>query len=138
MEETILELLGRPDYTPLNASEIVAQLGRRNDQGKVQRVPARMERSGQIARVKQGNRYALPLDADLVPGRIRMNRQGVGFLQADDPKLPSIRIPQDATATAMHGDHVLVRMDSSPRQTGRDKPAETSGRVVRVLERART
>ena len=70
-----------------------------------------MERSGQIARIKQGNRYALPLAADLVPGRIRMNRAGVGFLQADDPKVPTIRIAQDATATAMHGDHVLVRRD---------------------------
>ena len=72
---------------------------------------ARLERQGQIARVKQGNRYALPLDADLVPGRIRMNRQGVGFLQPDDPKMPTIRVPSDATATAMHGDHVLVRRD---------------------------
>ena len=138
MEEEILNLLARPDYAPLNAAEIVLQLGRRNDQGKVERVLAQLERSGQIARVKQGNRYALPLDADLVPGRIRMNRQGVGFLQADDPKLPSVRIPHDATATAMHGDHVLVRMDGSIRPAGRDKPAEMSGRVVRVLESART
>src|SRR5256714_4212438 len=132
MEETILNLLGRPDYTPLNAAEIVAQLGRRNDQGKVERVLARMERSGQIARVKQGNRYALPVDADLVPGRIRMNRQGVGFLQADDPKFPSIRIPQDATAPAMHGDHVLVRMDGSGQAAGRGKPAQLQRRVGRV------
>ena len=138
MEEKILNLLGRPDYTPLNASELLAQLGLRNDQGRLERVLAQMERSGQIARVKQGNRYALPVDADLVPGRIRMNRQGVGFLQPDDPKFPSIRIPHDATATAMHGDHVLVRMDVSPRVHGREKPGETSGRVVRVLERART
>jgi ribonuclease R len=99
---------------------------------------ARLERNGQIARIKQGNRYALPLAADLVPGRIRMNRAGVGFLQPDDPTLPTIRVSQDATSTAMHGDHVLVRRDVHPRIPQRQATEEASGRVVRVLERART
>jgi ribonuclease R len=97
-----------------------------------------LERTGQIARIKQGNRYALPLAADLVPGRIRMNRAGVGFLQADDPKVPTIRIAQDATGTAMHGDHVLVRRDVLPRVPRRNERDEPTGRVLRVLERART
>src|SRR5262249_52110670 len=82
--------------------------------------------------------YALPLEADLVPGRIRMNRQGVGTLQPDDPKIPVIRIPHDATATAMHGDHVLVRKDVVPRKAHRGFSGEPTGRIVRVLERART
>src|SRR5664279_4114772 len=76
--------------------------------------------------------------AELVPGRIRMNRAGVGFLQADDPKVPTIRIAQDATGTAMHGDHVLVRRDVLPRVPRRNERDEPTGRVVRVLERART
>ena len=83
MQDRILTLLGRPDYTPLNASELRSKLGLpRSRQRELEGVLAQMERRGQIARVKQGNRYALPLEADLVPGRIRMNRQGVGFLQA--------------------------------------------------------
>jgi ribonuclease R len=105
--------------------------------GKLQHVLKRLERSGRIARVKQGNRYALPLEADLVPGRIRMNRQGVGLLQPDDPKLPAIRVPHDATSTAMHGDHVLVRRDVQSRG-GRSDGSAPTGRVVRVLEAART
>ena len=88
---------------------------RRSQQRELEHVLTRLERNGQIARIKEGNRYALPLAADLVPGRIRMNRAGVGFLQPDDPKLPTIRISQDATATAMHGDRVLVRRDVLPR-----------------------
>ena len=118
MEDKILNLLQRPNYTPQNAAELRARLGlRRNQQRDLEHVLARMERNGKVARIKQGNRYALPISADLVPGRIRMNRQGVGFLQADDPKVPTIRIWPDATSTAMHGDHVLVRMDrlSRPR-----------------------
>ena len=139
MEDKILGLLKRPNYTPQNAAELRAQLGfRHSQQAELEHVLARLERTGQIARIKEGNRYGLPLAADLVPGRIRMNRAGVGFLQADDPKVPTIRIAQDATGTAMHGDHVLVRRDVLPRIPRRNERDEPTGRVVRVLERART
>jgi ribonuclease R len=139
MEDKILSLLKGPNYTPQNAAELWAQLGlRQGQQRELEHILARLERTGQIARIKQGNRYALPLAADLVPGRIRMNRAGVGFLQADDPKVPTIRIAQDATGTAMHGDHVLVRRDVLPRVPRRNERDEPTGRVVRVLERART
>src|SRR2546421_4900522 len=137
MEEKILKLLRRPDYTPLDLSGLARQLGLpTGEQQRLERSLARLERTGQIARIKQGNRYALPLDADLVPGRIRMNRQGVGFLQPDDPKLPAISVPSDATATAMHGDHVLVRRDSVPRRGHGLRSAEATGRIVRGLEAA--
>jgi ribonuclease R len=139
MEDKILSLLKRPNYMPQNAAELRAQLGlRQGQQRELEHVLAQLERTGQIARIKQGNRYALPMAADLVPGRIRMNRAGVGFLQADDPKVPTIRIAQDATGTAMHGDHVLVRRDVLPRVPRRNERDEPTGRVVRVLERART
>ena len=139
MEQKILNLLNRTNYTPLNAAELRAQLGLRGSQlRELEDVLARLERNGQVARIKQGNRYALPLAADLVPGRIRMNRAGVGFLQADDPKLPTIRISQDATSTAMHGDHVLVRRDVRPQIPRQRAAEEPTGRVVRILERTRT
>src|SRR5215831_16922814 len=112
MEQAILNLLKRPDYTPLNAAELITALRcPRHRRRVLEHELHRLERNGQIARIKHGNRYALPLEADLVPGRIRLNRQGVGFVQPDEPKLPEIRVPQDATGTAMHGDHVLVRRD---------------------------
>jgi ribonuclease R len=59
-------------------------------------------------------------------------------LQPDDPKMPALRIPQDATATAMHGDHVLARRDVAPRFRGGRGAEEATGRVVRILEAART
>jgi ribonuclease R len=139
VERRILELFHRRNFTPSNISELLSQLGLpRTQKVQLERSLARLERAGQIARIKQGNRYALPLEADLVPGRIRMNRQGVGTLQPDDPKIPVIRIPHDATATAMHGDHVLVRKDVVPRKASRGYAGEPTGRIVRVLERART
>jgi len=139
MDDKILDLLGRPGYTPLNLSELAAAFRvQRNEKKNFERVLARLERSGRVARIKHGNRYALPLEADLVPGRIRMNRQGVGFLQPADPKLPEIRVPHDATSTAMHGDRVLVRRDAVPRFRRGQRQGEETGRVVRILERART
>src|SRR6266404_6503616 len=139
MEDKILSLFKRPDSPALTVPELLEQLGLPpKKQRQLEHVLGELERAGEIARIKQGNRYALPQVADLVPGRIRMNRQGVGFVQPDDPKLAVLRIPPDATHTAMHGDHVLVRQDVLRRITQRREPAEPSGRVVRVLEKART
>jgi ribonuclease R len=139
LEEKIVELLRRPDYAPLNSHELARRLGlERGAQRHFEQTLARMERAGQIARLKQGNRFGLPLEADLIPGRIRINRQGVGMLQPTDPKIRPIRIEHDATATAMHGDRVLVRRDAVTRRQEAHGAAPATGRVVRILERART
>src|SRR5436190_10921904 len=104
METEILKLLGQADYVPLSLNELLREFQLpRHKSRHLQQILNRLERSGKIARIKKGERYALPLEADLIPGRIRMNRQDVGFLYPDKPGLTSIRIPQDATATAMHG-----------------------------------
>jgi ribonuclease R len=138
MEEKILTLLANPKYTPLGIAELVKHLGLpHNQKPQVARAVAQLERHGRIARIKAGNRYALPREADLVPGRLRINRQGVGLLQPADPNTPAIRVPPDATGAAMHGDRVLVRAEAVPRRVGAEI-GEVSGRVVRILERGRT
>ena len=130
MENQILKLLGRNDYVPANVPELLQLLGwARNRQQELQRELHRLEQAGRIARVK-GNCYILPRQADLIPGRIRINRAGTGFLQPDDPAIREITIPENATFTALHEDHVLVR---------RDRPeSKNTGTVIRVLKRHRT
>jgi ribonuclease R len=130
MENQILKLLGDADYAPANVPELLHQLGwSRNRQQELQRELRRLELAGRIARIK-GNRYILPQEADLIPGRIRINRAGKGFLQPDDTTIKEIAIPENATLTALHEDHVLVR---------RDRPEhKNTGTVIRVLERHRT
>ena len=130
MENQILKLLGRNDYVPANVPELLQRLGwARNRQQELQRELQRLELAGRIARVK-GNCYILPRQADLIPGRIRINRAGKGFLQPDDPAIREIAIPENATFTALHEDHVLVR---------RDRPeTKNTGTVIRVLKRHRT
>jgi ribonuclease R len=130
MENQILKLLGEGDYAPANVPELLHQLGwSRNRQQELQRELRRLELAGRIARIK-GNRYILPQEADLIPGRIRINRAGKGFLQPDDAAIKEIAIPENATLTALHEDHVLVR---------RDRPeSKNTGTVIRVLKRHRT
>src|SRR6185436_17284183 len=94
--EKLLAALRQKDYVPSNVPELLEALGlQRNQQQQLQSVLRKMELTGHIARIK-GNRYIEPREADLIPGRIWMNRQGKGFLQPDDPRLKEITIPENA------------------------------------------
>lgn len=136
--ETLLKLLGRRDYLPLNVPELLRALGLpANRQQELQSLLRDLEKDGRIARIK-GNRYIQPREADLVPGRIRMNRQGNGFLQPDDRTLKEIAIPANATSTALHEDRVLVRREVTPVNLRSATPPSPTGTVVRILERRRT
>jgi ribonuclease R len=75
---------------------------------------------------------------DLVAGRLRMHRDGYGFVLPDPGSLPAraagklegdIFIPPPEIGNAMHGDHVLVEMGRI-RHDGR-----AEGRIIRVMER---
>jgi len=138
MEEQILRLLGRRDYAPANVPELLRHLRLApHRQQELQGVLRRLEQSGQIARTK-GNRYIQSREADLVPGRIRINRQGKGFLQPDDLELKEIMVPEGATSTALHEDRVLVRRDVRAKGLSPGRLAQETGVVIRILERKRT
>jgi len=138
LEPKLLSLLGEPDYVPLNVPELLRRLRLPpRCQQEFQELLRGLEQTGRIARIK-GNRYVQPREADLVPGRIRMNRQGKGFLQPDDTGLKEIAIPESATSTALHEDRVLVRRDVRPKGLQGDTHAPDTGTVVRILERRRT
>ena len=137
MKGQIIGLLGKRNYVPANVPELLRLLKLSpNRQQELQAALRQLEQSGAVARIK-GNRYILPREADLIPGRIRMNRAGKGFLQPDDSALKEIAIPESATRTALHEDHVLVRRDGR-RKNFRGDDAQETGTVVRILERKRT
>jgi ribonuclease R len=138
MDTSILGLVGKRGYVPLEATEILRHL--RLPSQRRQELEQRLrelEKTGRIARIK-GGRYIQPRAADLVPGRIRINRQGKGFLQPDDPAQKEIVIPESATATALHEDRVLVRRDVQVKGLRTHAPVPVTGTVVRILERRRT
>ncbi len=135
--EKLLAVLQQKDYVPSNVPELIKASGLQpNQQQELQKVLRELERVGRVARIK-GNRYIEPREADLIPGRIRMNRQGKGFLQPDDPRLKEITIPESATSTALHEDRVLVRRDVRPKGLRPQAQTGATGTVVRILERQR-
>ena len=139
MKDQIVRLLGQKDYVPANVPELLRLLRLPPHRQQVLQGALReLEQTGRIARIK-GNCYIQPREADLIPGRIRMNRQGKGFLQPDDAGLKEITIPEGATGTALHEDRVLVRRDVRPKGLRSGAAAEPdTGAVVRILERRRT
>ena len=139
MEEQILSLLGQKDYAPANVPELLRELRLPpNRQQELQRVLHGLEQTGSITRTK-GNRYIKSVEADLIAGRIQINRQGKGFLAPDDSTLKEIAIPENATSTALHGDRVLVRRDVRTRGLRPDRGIEQeTGSVIRILERKRS
>lgn len=135
--DLLLKQLGRKEYTPLTIPELVKRLRLGpSEQKELQGALQHLEQTGRVARIK-GNRYVLPGEADLIPGRIRMNRQGKGYLTPDDPGLKEIEVPESATGTAFHEDRVLVRRNVRARGMRHEGVPEATGTVVRVLERRR-
>ncbi len=139
MEEMLLELLAREDYTPANVPQLLRLLNLApSRQQELQHWIKGMAARGLIVRTK-GNRYILAREADLIPGIIQITRGGRGFVQPDESGIGEISIPERATSTAMHGDHVLVRREMRPSGLLKPRtPQENTGTVVRILKRARS
>lgn len=81
---------------------------------------------GKLVRLRRG-RIGVPSEMNLVIGRISISRSGVGQVYSDDSK--SVEIPPQYLDTALEGDRVLVRIDSS-------SDVKAVGRVIKIIERA--
>lgn len=138
IDQKLLQLLARQDYSPLSADDLRRRLRIPDDQeAEFAEILKHLEQTGQVARIK-GRRYIKPNEADLVSGRIRLTRQGRGFLQPDEPGLKEIEIAASATHTAMNEDRVLVRLEKRPSRKGAPAAPAATGVVIRILERRRT
>jgi len=77
-----------------------------------------------------------PAHRDELAGRLVLHHDGYGFVVPDSP-MPEldgdIFIPRDAVEDAMHGDHVLVRMQRRGAGPGGQR---AEGRIIRILDRA--
>jgi ribonuclease R len=82
-----------------------------------------------------------PMARDEVRGRLVLHHDGYGFVVPDVP-MPQLDgdvfIPRDAVEDAMHGDHVLAKLQrvSDFRGGGSRGGQRAEGRIVRVLGRA--
>ncbi len=147
IRERLLQRLRRPDYVPETLPVLVQNLGlARRDRRKLAHELRLLEAAGTVVRVKK-DRYCLPSDANLITGRIVFRQSGAALLipetPAGQPEREPIEIFAEDTWVAMHGDKVVVRLSDKtirrPTRGGRPSAARrATGRVIRILERART
>ena len=137
IRDKILALLRAPDYRPRDRDEIAQALhAKGRDRVSVRKILRELEHSGEIARIRK-NRYILPSDADLVPGKLSIHQAGFGFLIPEKPGEADIFVAAENTGTAMNGDRVVVRISRDiPQRRAKDGHRQ-EGRVIRILERAR-
>src|SRR5579864_2449256 len=77
-----------------------------------------------------------PASRDELTGRLILHPDGYGFVVPDTsiPQLDGdVYIPRDAIEDAMHGDHVLVKIQ---RRGGVSGAQRAEGRILRILDRA--
>ena len=134
IREQVLALLARKDYRPLDRIDMARELGlAASERVALRKTLRQLERAGEIARIRK-NRYVLPVEADLIAGKLSIHPAGYGFLSPETSSEPDVFIAAENIGTAMHGDRVVARVlrdTSSDRIKGRRE-----GRVIRILERA--
>jgi ribonuclease R len=140
-EKALLHYIGKQARHVAGFKQIIHDLGIKGKERRgVEELLREMTRARKLVAIGKA-RWSLPTAAstqNLVAGRLRMHRDGYGFVTPEPGALPAhtqrklegdIFIPAPATANAMHGDHVLVEM-GPVRPDGR-----AEGRIVRVTER---
>jgi ribonuclease R len=117
-----------------NFKQLVRELGVKGEaRASLEAALERLAAKGKLIELKPGQYVAAGASREFAVGRLRMHRDGYGFLIADDPVegvAGDVFIPPPSAERAMHGDRVLVRVS----RVGPDGRAE--GEILRVLERA--
>jgi ribonuclease R len=140
-EQQILHYVAKQPKHMAGFKQLIHDLGLKGrDRRELQQLLREMTRRRKLIAIGK-ERWGLPTSAsnqDLVVGRLRMHRDGYGFVVPDPGSLPAraqgklqgdIFIPPPEVGNAMHGDQVLVEMG----RLRHDGKAE--GRIVRVMER---
>src|SRR5579859_2266616 len=140
-EQQILHYVSRQPKHMAGFKQLVHDLGiKGRDRRHLQQLLRELTRQRKLIAIGK-ERWGLPTTAsnqDLVVGRLRMHRDGYGFVIPEPGSLPAraqgklqgdIFIPPPEIGNAMHGDQVLVEMGRI-RHDGR-----AEGKVLRVMER---
>ncbi len=123
----LLEFMKGEDR-PLLLKEILQQLGLKKEEKQETKDQLRdLVHEGKIVRIR-GNRYGLPSKMNLVVGRVKCHPDGYGFVIPEEEGQEDIFVGARNLQEAMHGDRVVVRVESV-RKKGKE------GRVIRILER---
>jgi ribonuclease R len=140
-EQQILQYVSKQPKHIAGFKQLIHDLGLKGrDRRELQQLLRELTRRRKLIAIGK-ERWGFPTSTsnqDLVVGRLRMHRDGYGFVIPDPGSLPAraqgklqgdIFIPPPEVGNAMHGDQVLVEMGRI-RQDGK-----AEGRIVRVMER---
>src|SRR6185312_8307519 len=140
-EQQILHYVSKQPKHMAGFKQLIHDLGLKGkDRRTLQQLLRDLTRRRKLIAIGK-ERWGLPTSAsnqDLVVGRLRMHRDGFGFVIPEPGSLPAraqgklhgdIFIPPPEVGNAMHGDQVLVELG----RLRHDGKAE--GRIVRVMER---
>ncbi len=120
--------LFREQGRPLSRREIYEQLKPgAKDKKIIRSLLDSLVDSGKLIKIGKG--YGLVEKMPLTPGRLEVQRSGVGFVIPDDKRLKDIFVAPDNFGDAWHGDRVMVA--KTPGKRGRNP----EGRIARLLER---
>ncbi len=128
--EAVIRHLQSDARRPLKTKELGRALDvGEADYGELKELLGRLVEDGVLYRTK-GQRYALPRKINLAVGPLQVIRSGAGFVETEEG--PDVFVPADRLGSALAGDRVVARVE---RRRRGDRP---EGRVIKVLERART
>ncbi len=144
LREAILAALARPDYRPTDETGLTRLLGLQKKEKKFLTHEVRLLLSkGQLQRVR-GDNLALAKGGDSgdnLRGKIQFRAGGSALFIPDTEKagewVDAIQIASDDTGVALHGDRVEVQVNATLQRRRDGRGTEQTGRVVRVIERAR-
>jgi len=133
-KKRIIELLKHADYEPAKLPQLAKALGVSS-----QNYPAfklafdQLRQAGHVV-IGAGNLISLPSLAGQIVGTFRANPKGFGFVTPLEPSAHGdLFIPPKATANAMTGDIVAVKITQKGKRAGQMR---CSGEIIEVLERA--
>lgn len=137
LKQRIIRLLSARDYRPLDKVELSKALGLHSSlRREIRDALSELETEGTIVRIRK-DRYVLPETAQLVTGKIEFHRNGSAHVLKEGEGKADISVSAEKTGIAMHGDRVVVRLDS-PRPPQPGLAPRIEGEVIRIIERATT
>jgi ribonuclease R len=147
LRAALLAHLGRPDYKPSDESALARQLGLQKKDRKIVAHEVRLLLAkGEIQRVK-GDRLVLATSSREsssktgLRGRMQFRAGGSALFIPDAERtgesVDAIQIAADDTGVALHGDRVEVHVRAGLQRRRDGRGTEQTGRVLRVIERAR-
>jgi ribonuclease R len=134
LEAAILAHISKQPHARASLKQLYRELGARGGERRnLDLALARLTARGDLVEPRPGHYLSTVQSTEYIAGRLRMHRDGFGFVIADHPSLGisgDIYISREDASRAMHGDRVLVRL-------GRvESDGRASGSIVKVLTRA--